>query len=292
MQNPEFESSNKQLREDYGSVKHSVRHKQKERKIRKKRKKVNRLKSFLSFLLTVLLMFLIYKFFALKGWYLPSNAFSDINSGRVTVSNNKIIPADYIKSAIKDVKVSRMPIFFVRVKGIQRELYKIPVFKKVYVRRYGFPARIQIIVFEREPIAIIKTDLNAKTSAFFTSDGVIILNHKYMKVDDNSSILKILTTNQSLKKDITVDRINEIRDIVNEVEKYSQEKVEYIDMRNPNDIFVRIKTANIRLGVSDSTINDRIKRISTILPQVAGLKSKIEYIDLSWDKVNYLKLKK
>ena len=178
-----------------------------------------------------------------------------------------------------------MPIFFMRVRGIQKELYKIPVFKKVYVRRYGMPARIQIIVFEREPIAIIKTDLKAKTSAFFTSDGVIILNQKYMNLADNPSILKILTTNQSLKKDITVERVNE-------VEKYSQEKVEYIDMRNPNDIFVKIKSANLRLGMSDSTINERIERISTILPQITGLKNKIEYVDLSWDKVNYLKLKK
>lgn len=292
MQEQEFENNDKPLREDYSSVKNSLRRKQKERKVRKKRKKVNRLKAFLSFLLTIFLLFSVYKFFTLRGWYLPTSAFSDINSGRVVVSNNKIVPENYIKSSIKDIKVSKMPIFFMRVKNIQNELYKIPVFKKVYIRRYGFPARIQVIVFEREPIAIIKTDLKAKTSAFFTSDGVIIVNQKYMKLEDNSSILKILTTNRSLNKDITVERINEIRDIVNEVEKYSQEKVEYIDMRNPNDIFVKIKTANLRLGVADSLINERIERIAAILPEVAGLKDKIEYIDLSWDKVNYLKLKK
>ena len=292
MNNSEFENIDTNKGDEFNSLKHSVRHKQKERRVRKKRRKVNRWKAFLRFVLTLILFYLVYKFFTLSGWYLPQDVYSNTNSNRVEVSNNNIVPDYYVKNAIKNVKVSKLPIFMTGIKPIQRELYKIPVFKKVYVRRYGFPARIQIIVFERSPIAIIKTSLSANTSAFFTSDGVIVLNQKYMRIRDNSSILKILTTKQSLQKDITVEKINEIREIVGEVEQHSQEKVEYIDMRNSNDIYVKIKTANIRLGMLDSTVYERIKRISTILPQISGLKNKIQYIDLSWDKVNYLKLKK
>ena len=95
-----------------------------------------------------------------------------------------------------------------------------------------------------------------------------------------------------MKNDISVKKIKEIEHIVKDVETYSNEKVEYIDARNPNDVFVKIHTINIRLGVLDSTVYERIKRIYTILPQIADVDSKIQYIDLSWDKVNYLKLQK
>ena len=63
-------------------------------------------------------------------------------------------------------------------------------------------------------------------------------------------------------------------------------------MRVPNDVYVKIKTTNLRLGTIDSTIEERIKRVYTILPQISKINSEIKYIDLSWDKVNYLKLKK
>ena len=113
-----------------------------------------------------------------------------------------------------------------------------------------------------------------------------------MKLDEYSSVLNIITTPQSLKKEINAKKFHEIEEIVKYVETYSGEKVEYFDMRVPNDVYVKIKTTSIRLGVIDSTIEERIKRIYTILPQISNIDSEIKYIDLSWDKVNYLKLKK
>ncbi len=280
-----------EVQDEFALAKHSVKHKRIERKIRKKRKKVNRLKAFLRFIILVLLLFLTYEFVKLPGWYLPVDVFKN-PAERVEVVNNKIIPTYEINKSLKDIKVKKLPIFLFKVYPIKQELFKIPVIKKVYVRRYGFPARIQIIVREREPIALVKIDLNAKPAAFFTSDGVLIHNKSYMNLSDYSSALKILTSPSSLNKDMGVKRIRYIEKIVKAVETYSDEKVEYIDMRNPNDVYVKIKTTSIRLGTLDSTVFERIKRIYTILPQITEVDSQIKYIDLSWDKVNYLKLKK
>lgn len=283
--------SNEEVQDEFSLVKHSVKHKRIERKIRKKRKHVNRLKGFLRFVVLVLLIFLTYEFVKLPGWYLPSDVFKTPGA-RVEVVNNKIIPTYVINNSLKDIKVEKRPIFLFEVSPLKQELFKIPVIKKVYVRRYGFPARIQIIVREREPIALVKTELNAKPAAFFTSDGILIHNKNYMNLSDYSSVLKILTSKSSLDKDMGVSKIRYIEKIVKDVETYSDEKVEYIDMRNPNDVYVKIKTTSIRLGTLDSTVFERIKRIYTILPQITEVDSQIKYIDLSWDKVNYLKLKK
>ena len=296
MQDSDFHNlnnSNKELeREDFGNIKNSVHRKQKERKLRKKRKKVNRLKAFLRFVLFAMLLFLIYEFFRFPGWYLPKDTFKNPSLNRIETVNNKIIPTYMINKSLKDVKVSPLPIFLMSVKPIKKELFKESVIKNVYVRRYGFPARIQIIIRERNPIAIIKTDLKNRPSAFFTSDGIIVNYKPYMSLNDNSSILKIIITSQSLKKEISVKKIKEIEKIVKAVETYSNEPVEYIDMRNPNDVYVKIKTTSLRLGTLDSTVFERIKRIYTILPQISEVDSRVKYIDLSWDKVNYLKLDK
>jgi len=276
--------------EDFYSIKNSVRYKKRERKIRKKRKKLTQLKSFLRFVTAVMLILLSYLIIKMPQWYLSPDAFK-YPERTVEIANNKIIPDYVIYNSIRGLEVPKLPIFLVKTQPLLQQIYKIPVIKKVYIRRYGFPARFQIIVRERTPMAIIKTDLKNPPAAFFTSDGVLITNKSYMNIPDEN-ILQIITTPQGLKNEITVKKIQEIERVVKAVETYSNEKVEYIDIRKANDVFVKIHTINIRLGVLDSTVYERIKRIYTILPQISNVDSRIQYIDLSWDKVNYLKLQK
>lgn len=283
---------NKITEDEYSQIRHSVHYKRKERFVRKKHRKINRIKSFCRLAVFLGIIYLTYKIFLLSGWYLPQDTFKNPANDRIEIVNNKIVPTYILKNTLKDVKPSNLPIFMMSVKPVKKALYGHPTMKKIYVRRYGFPARIQIIIKERVPIAIIKTDLNANAAAFFTSDGVLIRNKNYMNLSEYSSVLNIITTPKSLNKEITVKKIREIEEIVKYVETYSNQKVEYIDMRKPNDVYVKIQTTSIRLGTLDSTVEERIKRIYTILPQISNVDSKIKYIDLSWDKVNYLKLQK
>ena len=271
-------------------AKHSVHRKQKERRVRKQRKKLNRLKMFFRFVIFILILFLMYEFWTLPQWYIGSDAFSKPDGKTVEIINNKIVPTKIIYDSLKDIKIRNVPIFLMPVKPVKHEIFKIPVIKRIYVRRYGFPARIQIIVRERIPVAVIKTNLKDKPVAFMTSDGVLVTNRNYMSLAESSSTIRILAKNPRFGKDWTVKRIEYLEKIVKAVEAYSLEKVHYIDVRNPNDVFVRIDTTSIRLGVLDSTVFERIKRIYTILPQIDEVDGQIKYIDLSWDKVNYIKL--
>lgn len=280
--------------DEFTSIKNTAKRKKIERKLRKKRKKVNHIKTFFSTVLLVLLIIGGYEFFKLPQWYLPKDTFSNPLSERIEIVNNKIVPTYVIQKELKDLEVSRLPIFMVSVTPIKKALYQIPVMKKVYARRYGFPARVQIIVRERVPVAIIKNDINAKQPiAFYTTDGVLVTNKRYMHLSGTGqNLLQILTSSSNLQKDLPFDKYKEIEKIVQSVETYSNEKVEYIDIRKPNDVYVKIKTTSIRLGTLDNTVYERIKRIYTILPQISEVNSKIKYIDLSWDRVNYLKLQK
>lgn len=290
-----FNSTNnhtEDLQDEFKLAKHSVKHKQIERKIRKKRKKLNRIKTFLRFIVLIILVLLSYQFIKLPQWYLPQDAFVKNDSRIVEIINNHIVPTPVIHQKLKGLYVPKLPIFLMKIKPIKQELFKLPIIKNIYIRRYGFPARIQIIIRERTPIAVIKTDLKAKPAAVFTSDGILIPNSKNMNLTDTKSLLKILTNNPQTGKNWTVKKVRYVERVVKAVETYSGEKVEYIDMRNPNDVYVKIHTTSIRLGALDSSVFERIKRIYTILPQIQEVDSQVKYIDLSWDKVNYLKLKK
>lgn len=271
--------------------KHSVHMKQKERQLRKKKKKLKRLKTFLRFLLFCLLVSCVYAIFILPGWYLREDAFSKPNGETIEIVNNKIIPLNIMYNSLREIKVRHIPIFMMPITDIERELKKIPAINEVYIRRYGFPARIQIIVREKIPMAVIKTELAKIPVAFVTTDNTMVTNKNFMHLAESDTTLRILVKNPEFRKDWTVERVRYIDKIAKEVETYSGEKVRYVDMRNPNDVYVRIDSTTIRLGVLDSMVSERIKRIRDILPLLKKSQvEKVKFVDLSWDRVNYLKL--
>ena len=272
--------------------KHSVHIKQKERRLRKKIKKLSRVKTFLRFVLFCILVSGIYFFITLPEWYLSENTFSKPDMNTVEIINNKLIPTNIIYNSLRQIRVFHIPIFAMSVAPIKHELYRIPAIKSVYVRRYGFPARIKIIIRERTPMAVIKTDLNKLPVAFVTTDHVMVTNKNFMHLAESDSTLRILVKNPEFRKDWTVERVEYIDKIAKDIETYSNEKVQYVDMRNSNDVYVKINSTNIRLGILDSSVFERIKRIHTILPKLNSVGEEVKYIDLSWDKVNYFKLRK
>ena len=84
-------------------------------------------------------------------------------------------------------------------------------------------------------------------------------------------------------------KVNNFKKLASIVEMESGEEVEYIDYRNPKDVYVKIPTVNIRLGSFNAGTYEKISRIPSLLPQVKMLNKKVKYIDLRWD-TNYIKL--
>jgi hypothetical protein len=141
------------------------------------------------------------------------------------------------------------------------------------------------LIREKIPAITISPDLKVAPVAFLTRDGKTI-GREYLPLSKEHKTILVLSYGN--KWDET--KVQEIQKIVKYVETYSGEPVEYLDLRNPKNIFVKIKTVNIRLGEPDANIFARIERIPAVLPQVKLVGSKVKYLDLSWEKVNYLKL--
>lgn len=270
---------------------HFVKTKQRERLIRKGRKRQNNFRKFVRFFLSIGMILALVYLSQCKGWYMDKQAFNYVGGNSLEIINNKIVPSYKILAILKNSNVPNVPIYLAKTNDIKNELMKLTPIENVYIRRYAFPARMQIIIRERVPVITISPDVKVKPVAFFTSDGKLI-GREYLPLSKDYKTLLVLSYGNKgddyHKWDLL--KIRKIMKIANYVSTYSHEPIEYIDFRNPNDVYVKIKTVNIRLGVLDETVFKRIERIPSILPQVKLVDSKVKYLDLRWEKVNYLKL--
>ena len=279
--------------EQYKDGQELVKKKQQERQARQGQKQQSVLKGLLRFLTTVGIIAGIGYVLTLKGWYLPNDTFKTFRPDRIQVVDNKIAKTAKIKSAIKDVPVPRIPIFLSSASALKKQLVSLSPVEDVYIRRYAFPARVVIFIREATPIVSVSPDVNVRPVAAFTKEGRLIVGADYLPLPPEYNTLLILSYGNKGDdyKKWDMKRINKLQEIAKIVAAITGEHVEYIDVRNPDDIYVKVTSYLIRLGRDDDSISDRIKRLPSILPEAEKVKSKINYIDVRWDDVNYLKMK-
>ncbi len=263
----------------------------KKRKLRKGRKRQSIFRKFFRFIMTIVLLCGFVYISKMPQWYLPKDSFKKVAGTSVEIINNSIVKPQMIFALLKNTEVPNVPIYMAKTEHIRKEIKKLPPVKEVYIRRYAFPARLQIILKERVPVITISPDLKVQPVAAFSDDGVI-MKKEFLPLDKNIKTILVLSYGNK-GDDYTkwnAAKIHQIEEMVNYIETYSKEKVEYVDMRNPFDVYVKIKTVNIRLGRLDESLYKRIERLPSILPQVKLVDSKVKYLDLRWEKVFYLKL--
>ncbi len=260
-----------------------------QRQIRKSQRRLTRLRAFYKIFLvlgTIALCLLILK---MPQWRLPSNAFDSLTSSSLEIINNRIVPSQKILSALRRNQVPTQPIFLVKTDNLKKSITQLEPIQNVYIRRFWFPARLQIIVIERTPIITIAPNLDVPPIAFFSLDGKLI-GREYMPLsDDYDTVLVITYGSGDDYRNWDVVKVNNFRKLASLVEAETGEKVEYIDYRDPKDVYIKIPTVNIRLGSINPNVFNKLQKLPSILPQVKKINKKVKYIDLRWETC-YLKM--
>lgn len=260
-----------------------------QRKIRKSQRRLNKIRAWWKLLLFVFIVAACFYIIKLPQWRLHKNAFDRLDSPALEIVNNKIVPAQKILSALRRNQVDTRPIFLVKTDNLKESIMKLEPVQNVYIRRFWFPARLQIIVIERTPIVTISPDIDVEPIAFFSTDGKLI-GRDYMPLASDFKTVKIITyPSGDDYRNWDKTKVNNFKKLADLVEADSGEEVEYIDYRNPQDVYIKIPTVNIRLGSFNAGTLNKIHRIPSLLPQVKMLNKKVKYIDLRWD-TNYIKL--
>lgn len=252
---------------------------------------LKRLKRLITFLLLVMIVFVGYLLLYLPQWYMSRDAFNSVNSSSIEILNNNIVPDYYILSALRKTQVPTVPMFLYDSTELKTNILTFAPIQNVFIRRLWFPARLQIIIQERIPILTISPDEKVPPIAYFTEGGKLI-GRDFLPLKSGYKTFLVLTygVRGDDYRHWSVEKINKIEKLGKIVESSTKKKLNYIDLRIPNDVYVKVDDINIRLGNFDDSIFERVKRITTILPQVYALDKKIKYIDLRWKDANYIKL--
>ena len=260
-----------------------------QRKVRKSQSRLSQLRALWRLFIIIFLIFLGVVILKLPQWRLHRNAFDNLSSPALEITNNRIVPSQKILSALRRNQVCTKPIFLVKTDNLKKSIMQLEPVRDVYIRRFWFPARLQIIIIERTPLITISPDINVPPIAFFSADGKLI-GRDYMPLSPDFKTVKVITYGSGDDyRNWDKAKVNNFKKLAATVEMDSGETVEYIDYRNPKDVYVKIPTVNIRLGSFNAGTFDKIHRIPSLLPQVKMLNKKVKYIDLRWD-TNYIKL--
>lgn len=234
-----------------------------------------------------------YKILFSTKWFYPQDLFIKADKKRLSVAGNYITPKETVLEALKYMQVPDKPLYLIDVKGFKNKILEIETVKEVYIRRYWFPARLQIIIEDRMPLLTVAPSPESEPVAFFVEGGKL-LSSELLPKDKTFYPLKVLTVGHPDDNfiDWKEERINEIIKFAETVSAYSGEKVEYIDIRNPHDIYVKIPSVLVRLGEANETLYNRLQNLSSIVPNLYKVEQPVKYVDLRWDVAKYIKLGK
>lgn len=273
------------------NIERRVKINQMQRNVRRGKERLKWFRCWVRLFMIMVLIFAAYKVYKLPQWYLNKNIFSSASNNTLKIVGNSITPTYRIISILRQTPVPQRPIYLFNTSKIEKEIEKLPPIKEVYIQRLWFPARLNIMVVERRPILSISPDPKVAPIAFFAEGGKLI-GRDYLPLKNVEKTILVLTYGTKGDDYRTWDekRIKKIETIVHAMEQFSGQSVEYIDLRNPKDIYIKLPQVNVRLGELDYMALSRVRNISAILPQIKTLNKKIKYIDLRWEDTQYIKL--
>lgn len=265
-------------------------------KIRRKIVALNRAIKNSYFLLHLVLMFLIVflgiKFLSSPLWYLDEEAFLGADEGIVKIEGNVITPKYRIINAVRQTRLPYEQLYKIDTTGIKESILGLQPIQNVYVRKFWLPARLHIYIQEYTPVLEITPSIDVEPNCAITKEGIYI-DREYMPLDDRFKVYKILSFG-SRRDDYTdwdKKRVSELVHLAQSFEAYSKQNVEYIDLRNSQDIYIKLDKFLIRFGELNATAKNRAKWIATIVPEANKFGDKVKYVDLRWDDAHYIKLK-
>ena len=250
-----------------------------------------RLRVFLALVITVCLLYFIFWILNLPQWYINGSKPASLKSV-IVIQGNSLTPDEKILETVKNTKLPYTQIYKLDTKPLKNNIEKLQSVKKVYIKRYWFPARLIIVAEERVPAFLLTPNLETEPNSALTIDGILI-DKEYLTADNSKKAKTILTYGIKDGHEVVWDKkiVEKLTEIVKAFEIYSGLEVKYIDLRNEKDCYIMLDEYLIRFGEINDTALTRIKWIAPILPEAKKNKDNIKYIDLRWEDSRYFCLK-
>lgn len=261
------------------------------RAIRRNLININNFRILLRLALIAAIIYFCYRVVKLPQWHINNDLLNAASPEVIKVEDNHIVPTYRIIDVVRQTRLPNVPIYRLDTSELKNNILKLEPVDQVFIRRYWAPARIHIGVIEKVPALSIAPNFDVEPIGVVAEDGKYI-GRDYMPVSKKYKTILVLSygTRGDDYKQWDVKRVNDIQALAKILETLSKQKVEYIDLRTPQDVYVKLEKVLVRMGELNETAQLRAKNIASIMPQINNLNKKIKYIDLSWDKTQSIKL--
>jgi len=258
------------------------------RRIAANRALLMRFRVFLSLVLSLAICWFGIWVLKLPQWYIDSNKLYEANPEVLTIQGNNITPYYKIINLIRQTQLPNTQIFRLSTEELSNNIAQLQSVRKVYIRRYWFPARLVVVLDERVPVFLLAPNLTSEPTLALTTDGVV-LDHDYLPLNTNTKTIKLLTYGVHNGESEVWDKksVEELLKLTKAIETYANQDIKYIDLRNRSDIYIMLEEYLIRFGEINDSAYSRAKWIASILPEAKNIKEKIKYIDLRWEDSRY-----
>ncbi len=261
------------------------------RLILSERKRIKFLLKFLKFAMFMGICALGIFILKLPSWHINQTQLKEAQAWVLNIDGNVVTPTYKIIDIIRQTELKDVGIYRLEIDGLEDNLTHLEAVKKVYIRRFWLPARLYIKIEERTPVFVIAPNNETPPIAAITTDGVY-LGRDYMPISPRFKPTKILSYGAKGDEYENWDktRTKELIKLTQTIKTHTKQEIEYIDMRNPDDIWIKLSEYLVHFGKLNSSAVKRAKSLGSILPEIDNLENKkdILHIDIQLDNSKYL----
>lgn len=92
---------------------------------------------------------------------------------------------------------------------------------------------------------------------------------------------------KQINSDEAVYQTSTLENLAYSLEKATNDKLIYIDIRNPDDVYVQMKNMRFRIGdLKSKKVYNKIEKVAFVIPEAMKIKDKINYIDLTRNNIS------
>ena len=264
------------------------------RLILNERKRLKFLIKFLKFAMFVGICALGIFILKLPSWHINQTHLKEAQPWVLNIEGNVVTPTYKIVDVIRQTELEDVGLYRLDIKQLEKNIESLEAIKNAHIRRFWLPARFYIKIDERTPVFVIAPNNETPPIASITSDG-IYLGRDYMPISPRFKPTKILSYGAKGDEYENWDKVRtkELIKLTRTIKAHSKQEIEYIDLRNPEDIWIKLSDYLIHFGKLNSTAIKRAQSIESIFSGIEQIPNKkdIIHIDIRLDDSKYLKMK-
>jgi cell division septal protein FtsQ len=202
-------------------------------------------------------------------WQAPFWTLTDLN---VQVSPTRYVPPEALESLLAP-EVGK-PVFAIHPAAIaQRIQVRFPVLAQVQVRRYLFPARLEVKLAEQQAWALVYESPDHLKPYGLVTDRVVPLDG-----------LKPVWLNPVVvpKKLASPEYLRAVARTHYQLRQIPELHLHQLDASQPNHWVARFAEVDVLLGKLDMTMTERLRRLVPLVPKIQELENQIDWVDLRW----------